>query len=111
MTALQTTLKILEKLISFPTVSSDSNLELIGFINDYLTELGAETEVYEDITGDKANLFATIGPKINNGIILSGHTDVVPVEGQNWHTDPFLMKSRIQNQEKLNETVTNIRTQ
>ena len=91
MTALQTTLKILEKLISFPTVSSDSNLELIGFINDYLTELGAETEVYEDITGDKANLFATIGPKINNGIILSGHTDVVPVEGQNWHTDPFLM--------------------
>ncbi len=79
----------LRKLIEFPTVSRDSNLELIHFARDRLRELGAECRLTYDDDRRKANLFATLGPAGQPGIALSGHTDVVPVEGQDWETDPF----------------------
>ncbi|MBL4645607.1 MAG: acetylornithine deacetylase [Rhizobiales bacterium] len=84
-------IEMLEKLIGFPTVSRDSNLPLIEFVEDYLLAYGVEsTRVYnEDKT--KANLYASVGPAAPNGVILSGHTDVVPVDGQDWATDPFVM--------------------
>ena len=83
--------KLLDKLISFATVSCDSNLELIYFIRDYLDELNIDCELVYDEQKNKANLYATIGPKNVGGIMLSGHTDVVPVSGQQWSTNPFSM--------------------
>ena len=81
--------EILEILVSFPTVSSETNLPLIDWVEDYLAGHGVgATRVYDD-TGKKAALFAQIGPNVDGGVILSGHTDVVPVEGQEWSTDPF----------------------
>ena len=82
-------LEILEQLISFRTVSRDSNLELIFWIRDYLAGYGVESRLTYDSSGKKANLFATLGEGKKPGIILSGHTDVVPVEGQQWDTEPF----------------------
>jgi len=90
-TQLTQTKALLKELIAFPTVSTDSNLELIQWIADQLTSVGASVEVYIDPTGTKANLFATIGPNIDGGIVLSGHSDVVPVADQNWTHDPFDM--------------------
>jgi len=87
-------LELLERLISFPTVSRDSNLELINFIRDYLAAQGIQSRLYVDASGVKANLFATIGPADRGGVLLSGHTDVVPVDGQVWMTDPFTMTKR-----------------
>jgi acetylornithine deacetylase len=86
---LQTTLGHLRELIGFPTVSSDSNLNLIAYVEATLKAAGARTVVTHDAAGAKANVFATIGPEVDGGVVLSGHTDVVPVAGQNWHTDPF----------------------
>ncbi|GGA06859.1 acetylornithine deacetylase [Neptunicoccus cionae] len=86
--------EMLEKLVGFDTVSQRSNLELISFVEDYLTSHGVEsTRVYNE-AGDKANLYAHIGPMDPGGVILSGHTDVVPVEGQNWSTDPFALTEK-----------------
>ena len=85
---------ILEKLISFPTVSKDSNLELIEFVEGYLSEHGITSTRIPNKKGTKANLYATIGPMVEGGIILSGHTDVVPVEGQPWDTDPFVLTEK-----------------
>jgi acetylornithine deacetylase len=82
-------LKMIEHLISFNTVSRESNLGLIEWARDYLSGLGAVTRLTYDATGKKANLFATLGEQRQPGIILSGHTDVVPVDGQDWDTDPF----------------------
>lgn len=82
---------ILDQLIAFPTVSRDSNIALIDYVRDFLSERGIEATLYPNEDGSKANLFATIGPKGGRGIMLSGHTDVVPVEGQNWSRDPFAM--------------------
>src|SRR5688572_4191621 len=82
---------MLRKLIAFPTVSRDSNLELIQFVCDYLQDLGAVLRLTYDDERRKANLFATVGPLDESGIVLSGHTDVVPVDGQAWHTDPFTL--------------------
>ena len=82
-------IQLLERLVSFATVSSDSNLPLIGFVESYLASLGIESHVLPNGDGDKANLYATVGPMVKGGIILSGHTDVVPVVGQSWTTDPF----------------------
>ena len=87
--ALDATTDILDRLIGFPTVSRDSNLDLITWVDGYLRDLGAETELTTNAEGTKANLFATIGPRVNGGVVLSGHTDVVPVEGQEWRTEPF----------------------
>ena len=83
------TAALLDRLVSFPTISRDSNLDLIGFVRDFLAARGVASMLYGDATGKKANLFATIGPAEGAGILLSGHTDVVPIEGQAWTTDPF----------------------
>lgn len=80
---------LLEKLVSYATVSRDSNLALIGFVRDFLAQHGVECELFYNDERTKANLFATIGPPDRGGIALSGHTDVVPVEGQAWTVDPF----------------------
>ena len=85
------TLEILDRLIAFPTVSADSNLALIDYVQDYLKTRGFETHRIPDQTGQKAGLYARIGPTEGAGILLSGHTDVVPVAGQDWTTDPFKM--------------------
>ncbi len=81
--------EMLEKLVGFPTVSDVSNLELIGFVKDYLAGHGVESHLVYDETGKKANLYAVVGPNVEGGVVLSGHTDVVPVKGQAWKTDPF----------------------
>lgn len=86
--------EILARLIGFPTVSRDSNLELIRFIQEYLKKLGVDSELFHNAEGTKANLFATIGSHEQGGIVLSGHTDVVPVEGQNWTVDPFCLSEK-----------------
>jgi len=80
---------LLEKLIGFATVSRDSNLALIEFVRDYLHALGVECELIYNAERTKANLLATVGPQVAGGIVLSGHTDVVPVDGQAWTVDPF----------------------
>jgi acetylornithine deacetylase len=85
------TLDILDRLIAFPTVSADSNLAIIDYIQKFLTVRGFEVHRVPDQTGLKAGLFARIGPTDTPGIMLSGHTDVVPIVGQNWTTDPFKM--------------------
>jgi acetylornithine deacetylase len=85
---------MIERLIGFNTVSRDSNLGLIEWVRDYLRGLGAATRLTHDATGKKANLFATLGDSGKPGLILSGHTDVVPVDGQNWDTDPFVAVER-----------------
>jgi acetylornithine deacetylase len=86
--------QLLGRLIGFATVSRDSNLQLIGFIRDYLAELGVASELFFNAEGTKANLFASIGPTDRGGVVLSGHTDVVPVDGQAWSVDPFVMTER-----------------
>lgn len=83
------TLDILERLIAFDTVSARPNIELIRFVEDMLRAAGAEVTVIGDDDGAKANLYATIGPRDRPGVLLSGHTDVVPVEGQDWTVPPF----------------------
>jgi acetylornithine deacetylase len=80
---------MIERLIAFNTVSRDSNLGLIEWVRDYLHSHGAKTRLTHDASGKKANLFATLGDSPKPGLILSGHTDVVPVDGQQWDTDPF----------------------
>ena len=94
MDTLTRTRDLLAEMIAFPTVSSESNLALIDFLADRLSDAGARVEVFKDATGTKANLFATIGPEVGGGILLSGHSDVVPVADQNWTTDPFAMTER-----------------
>ena len=87
--SVRASVEMLRKLIAFPTVSRDSNLELIHFIRDTLKPFDAEVRLTHDDDRRKANLFATLGPRGEPGMVLSGHTDVVPVEGQPWDTDPF----------------------
>ena len=88
------TLQHLERLIAFPSISRDSNLDLIAYVRDVLTGLGIAATLVHNEDGRKANLWATIGPPDRAGIVLSGHTDVVPVEGQAWTSDPFKMLAR-----------------
>lgn len=88
------TFDILAKLIAFPTVSADPNMDLIRYVADMLADAGVESTIIPDDSGGKANLFATIGPPDRPGIMLSGHTDVVPVEGQNWTVPPFQLTER-----------------
>jgi acetylornithine deacetylase len=87
----RSSVEVLRKLIEFPTVSRDSNLDLIHHVRDLLAPYGADIRVTHDDGKRKANLFATLGPRGDGGVMLSGHTDVVPVEGQAWETDPFKM--------------------
>jgi len=87
-------LPIVEKLIGFDTTSRESNLDLIAYVKQYLADFGIESRLVHDDEGRKANLYATVGPADKRGICLSGHTDVVPVDGQAWDSDPF--KARIE---------------
>lgn len=84
-----TPLQMLEKLVGFDTVSHRSNLPLIQFVQDYLASHGVDSTLVPNDDGDKASLYAHIGPMVTGGVILSGHTDVVPVVGQSWSSDPF----------------------
>ncbi len=80
---------LLDRLVAFDTVSSRSNLAIVAFIADYLRAHGVAASVLPDGTGQKANIVATLGPAETPGLVLSGHLDVVPVEGQDWTRDPF----------------------
>lgn len=88
------TQEILSKLVGFDTVSARSNLPLIDWVEAYLKSHGLAPFKVFDETGEKANLFVTIGPQDQPGYILSGHTDVVPVDGQDWTQDPFTLTER-----------------
>jgi len=90
---LQQAIDLTRSLVGMPSISTDSNLDVIRFLQTYLTDLGADCTLSHDATGGKANLWATIGPDIDGGVVLSGHTDVVPVEGQEWTCDPFEMRN------------------
>lgn len=84
-----TPLEMLETLIGFDTTSAKSNLDLIHFVQTYLADHGIDSTLVHNQDKSKANLWATVGPKQPGGVCLSGHTDVVPVAGQPWDTDPF----------------------
>jgi acetylornithine deacetylase len=85
-------LETIERLIAFDTESSKSNLDLIEWIRGELERRGIASIVAPNAGGDKAALFATFGPQIDGGVVLSGHTDVVPVAGQAWASDPFRLR-------------------
>jgi|GEM_PF-3770812 len=85
---------ILDKLVAFDTTSKNSNLDLIHYVRDYLAQHDIETILLHDETGRKANLLATIGPKDASGIVLSGHTDVVPALEEGWKSPAFAMTER-----------------
>jgi acetylornithine deacetylase len=86
--------EILNKLLSFPTVSRDSNLDLVRFVVELLDGHGIEHTIIASEDGHKANLFAAVGPSDVSGVVLSGHSDVVPVDGQDWTVPPFAMTQR-----------------
>ena len=90
----QSSKDILAALVGFDTVSRNSNLDLIAWVEGYLDKLGVKHERIYDETGKKSNLWATLGPKDVPGFILSGHTDVVPVDDQNWTDSPFKLTER-----------------
>ncbi|MFK7913700.1 MAG: acetylornithine deacetylase [Pseudomonadales bacterium] len=85
---------MLARLVAFPTVSRDSNLALIDYVREYLAAHGVSAELVRSPCGQKANLYASIGPDVPGGVVLSGHTDVVPVDDQDWHSDPFELVER-----------------
>src|SRR3954468_4479392 len=86
--------EILEALVGFDTVSRNSNLELIAWVEQYLDKVGVKHERVYDDTGKKSNLWATIGPADHGGCSRSGRTDVVPVDDQNWTDSPFKLTER-----------------
>jgi acetylornithine deacetylase len=90
----QRTIEVLEALVGFDTTSRNSNLALVEWVEAHLDRFGVAHERVPDKTGRKANVWATIGPSGVPGTILSGHTDVVPVEGQSWSNDPFRLTAR-----------------
>lgn len=94
MTARISSEEMLARLVAFDTTSRNSNLALIDFVAEYLAGHGVASERLFDSTGAKANLFATLGAPRDGGIVLSGHTDVVPVDGQPWTSDPFRLVER-----------------
>jgi acetylornithine deacetylase len=86
--------EMVRRLVGFDTTSRGSNLALIDFVRGYLEGYGVASELVFDETGNKANLYARLGPAGIGGIMLSGHTDVVPVDGQDWHSDPFTVLAK-----------------
>jgi len=88
---LQPAIDILSKLVAFKSVSGNPTHDIVAYITEYLDKHGVESTVSFDDARERANVFATIGPEIDGGLILSGHTDVVPVDGQEWSTDPFCL--------------------
>ena len=89
-----TSIDMLAKLVAFDTTSRNSNLPLIEFVQNYLEGFGIDSILIDYEAGKKTNLYATIGPDKAGGIVLSGHTDVVPVDGQDWSSDPFRLEER-----------------
>ncbi len=89
---LENTIAILERLVGFPTVSGGPTHDILNYVQEYLSGHCVTSHLSFDETGEKANLFATIGPEIDGGVVLNGHTDVVPVEGQAWSSDPFVLR-------------------
>ncbi|GJD34273.1 acetylornithine deacetylase [Methylobacterium aerolatum] len=85
-------LEMLSRLVSYDTESDKPNLALIDWVGAYLDGWGVPSRRFPNAAGDKAALFATIGPSVDGGVILSGHTDVVPVTGQDWTSDPFTLR-------------------
>ncbi len=94
MTDIQSQLDWISRLVAFDTTSSRSNLALIEDVETYLHGLGVETFRVENEDGTKSNLYAIVGPRTEGGVVLSGHTDVVPVEGQDWKTDPWTVEEQ-----------------
>ncbi|HLR12821.1 MAG TPA: acetylornithine deacetylase [Burkholderiaceae bacterium] len=90
----QTSRDMITKLVGFDTVSRHSNLELIDYVTEYLSSFGVKSHLVENEEGTKANLYATVGPQTEGGVVLSGHTDVVPVDGQPWDSDPFVITEK-----------------
>ncbi len=86
--------QLIDRLVGFDTTSAKSNLTLIDFVEAYLSGHGVPARRTVDPSGQKANLFATLGPEASGGVVLSGHTDVVPVDGQSWAGDPFAVAER-----------------
>ena len=88
-------LDLMTRLVSFPTVSRDTNRPLIDWVAAYLSDHGIEHHIWVDPEQpEKAGLYAHVGPRIAGGLVLSGHTDVVPVDGQDWSSDPFVVEER-----------------
>ena len=85
---------ILSKLVSFPVLGGESNLSIIHWIQEYIEGFGVKTVLVPNEEGTKASLHCRIGPAVDGGVILSGHTDVVPVEGQEWTSDPFVLTDK-----------------
>ena len=85
---------VLEKLVSFPTVSRDSNLDLVDWVQDFLSDNGIVSHRMLNEDGKKAAIYAHVGPDAPGGVVLSGHTDVVPVDGQDWATDPWVVTEK-----------------
>ncbi|MGB1212419.1 MAG: acetylornithine deacetylase [Pikeienuella sp.] len=86
--------EILGKLVACETISGTPTHDITAYIQEYLARFGVETHLSFDETGERANVFATIGPEVDGGVVLNGHLDVVPVEGQNWRSDPFVLTRR-----------------
>jgi acetylornithine deacetylase len=92
MDAARSRIDLLRDLVAFPTVSRNSNRDLLLYVKDWLARHGVAAEILWNEDGGKGNLWATIGPQTGGGAILSGHTDVVPVDGQSWTGDPFVLR-------------------
>lgn len=86
--------QILAQLVAFPVLGGESNLSILKWITDYLDQHSVAYQLVPNEEGNKASLHARIGPAVDDGIILSGHMDVVPVAGQDWHTDPFVLTEK-----------------
>ena len=91
---LSSTIDILSNLVSFKSVSGTPTHDILNYISGYLTEHGVQCSLSYDEAQERANLFATIGPAIDGGVVLNGHTDVVPVDGQSWASDPFTLTQK-----------------
>jgi len=87
-------LKVLEHLVAFPSISGNPNHDIVDFIKKYIESHGFDVKLSFDESGERANVFATLGPAVDGGVVLNGHTDVVPVEGQKWSSDPFTLTKR-----------------
>ncbi|MET0639131.1 MAG: acetylornithine deacetylase, partial [Hyphomicrobium sp.] len=88
-----TPVELLARLVAFDTTSHKNNLGLIAFVEDYLLQHGVASRRIVSDDGQKSSLYATVGPEHEGGVALSGHTDVVPVDGQTWTSDPFVLRS------------------
>lgn len=86
--------EILAKLVSFPVLGGENNLSILNWINTYIQSFGIKTTLVPNEENTKASLHCRMGPAVDGGIILSGHTDVVPVKGQNWDSDPFVLTDK-----------------